>query len=153
MTTPSDYYPDLFGGDEDAARLVNDLFYISHLWDDLIDRDKLRTDAEINNAFRLCLIAIPSNPFYQRWAAQLIPLLHNGIVSYEAANAMEKTGDGLLVDMAYQMRNAVGPIGVFVISVTTPDVQARNEKILEFCRRIAATEPLDAYRKEHCHVA
>lgn len=144
----SDFYPDLFGGDEDAARLIDDLVYVSHLWDDLIDQDKKRTEREINKAFSACLVDIPSNPFYRRFQTQLMPLLYTSIVQYEAANLMERTKERPLVDLAYGMRNAVGPIAAFAISMTNPQ-ETCAEMIAELCRRFAATEPFDDYRKEH----
>ena len=80
-------------GNIDAMRLIIDIFDLIHIWDDLVDKDKERTSDEINNAFRIALIDIPLNPFYQRYQGHLIPLIMNCILQWEDANEMEKMGD------------------------------------------------------------
>jgi len=80
-------------GNIDAMRLIIDIFDLIHIWDDLVDKDKERSNDEINNAFRIALIDIPLNPFYQRYQGHLIPLIMNCILQWEDANEMEKMGD------------------------------------------------------------
>lgn len=90
--------------DEWAVKFCMDLLYISHLWDDLIDKDKERTNEEINDAFRIALIDIPLNPFFQNNRIILLPLIQNTILTYETANKIEKeTGS----EIAFWLRNAM----------------------------------------------
>jgi hypothetical protein len=50
--------------DTNARKLVIDLLFVGHLWDDLIDKDLERTDEDINRAFRTMLVDNQLNPFY-----------------------------------------------------------------------------------------
>jgi len=93
-------------GDVEAINYCLDLIYVAHLWDDLIDKDKERTDYEINDAFRICLVGIPLNPFFQKYSAFLLPLMHTAILQYEAANKIEQ-GDKKPKEPAFWLRNAV----------------------------------------------
>ena len=94
-------------GDVDAAALCMNLIYVAHLWDDLIDRDKERADAEINMAFRIALFDIPANPFYVKFSRLLQPQILSVILQYEAANVLERQGNAGQKGAAYAMRNAV----------------------------------------------
>lgn len=81
-----------FKGDEAAVRLALDVAYLSNVWDDLIDRDKEATNADINTAFAVALVSIPRNPFYQRWMHELVPVMGVGIGNYLIANQLERGG-------------------------------------------------------------
>lgn len=93
-------------GNQWALRMCLQLLYVSHLWDDLIDKDKERTENEINDAFRICLYDIPSNPFYVQNVTILLPLIHSAIIQYEAANKIEKA-DIQNKESAFWLRNGV----------------------------------------------
>lgn len=77
-------------GNEDAVRLNAALIEVLHLWDDLIDKDKVIADEDINRGFRAALVEIPGNPFYQAHFAQLHPLLDNLILNWMTATEMER---------------------------------------------------------------
>ena len=77
-------------GDENAVRFCIDLVFLLHLWDDLIDKDTHREDNEINDAFRVALVDIPSNPFYIAYAHHLRPLFMNVILQWHCANKLER---------------------------------------------------------------
>ena len=91
-------------GNQDAVRLCVDLIYVAHLWDDLIDKDKLRTDDDINLAFRKTLLDIPSNPFYKEHANDLQPIMRNVVFAWYDANALEKGDKGERI-MGFVARN------------------------------------------------
>lgn len=76
-------------GDQDALQLALDFKCISHIWDDLIDLDKAVTREQINQAFWLALVSIPSNAFYQRFSHALQPVIATTILNWHAANALE----------------------------------------------------------------
>lgn len=78
-------------GNIDAVRFCKDLITLVDLWDDLVDKDKEKTNDEINDVFRIALINIPLNPFYQKFQGHLIPLIMNCILQWEDANKMEKS--------------------------------------------------------------
>jgi len=91
---------------QEAVKYCLDMIWISHLWDDLIDKDKARTDYEINDAFRICLVETPSNPFFQKHSGFLIPLMQSTILQYEAANKIEQ-GTKPNKEAAFWLRNGV----------------------------------------------
>lgn len=92
-------------GDRDALAFLVDLMYVVHLWDDLIDKDKDRSDFEINEAFRILMVDIPGNPFYIRFGSHLRPLLQNMILQWLDANVLEKASDHDK-HMAYMLRSS-----------------------------------------------
>lgn len=78
-------------GDQPAVMLNAALVEILHTWDDLVDKDKAVDDEAVNRAFRLALVVIPGNPFYQQHFSVLHPLLDNLILNWMAATSMERT--------------------------------------------------------------
>jgi len=90
-------------GNLDAVRFCIDIVYIAHLWDDLIDRDIERSGHDINQAFRIALMDIPSNPFYYNNMSDLRPLMMNAILQWQDANILER-GTNHERHMAYMLR-------------------------------------------------
>jgi len=76
-------------GDENAVNLCENFIYISHLWDDLQDKDKERTPREINVAFCKALGQIPMSPIYQANVAQMAPLTLIAANTWRIANRLE----------------------------------------------------------------
>lgn len=92
--------------DIDALRYALDILYISHLWDDLIDKDISRTDEDINQGFIKSLGEIPINPFYQAYQYQLAPMMANALTMWLESNELEKgSRDERMA--ALHIRNAV----------------------------------------------
>jgi hypothetical protein len=143
-----DFHPEFFGGNEHAARLVADLCFVAHVWDDLIDKDKVVADTAISDAFTAALLSIPNNPFYVAHRQNLAPLIHTGILGYLAANRMEKSGDAHQVEIAHGLRYAVGQVTTYTVAVTNPGVRA--ETILPEAWKFVMPERFDDYFKEHC---
>lgn len=92
--------------DWEAVRLIIDLLFIAHLWDDLIDHDNPRSDEEINQAFSKAIGAIPVNLFYQAHQRLLGPLLHSTALLWLDSTKMER---GTLDDKlnCFIARNAI----------------------------------------------
>lgn len=78
-------------GDESGVEFIEALFDTFHTWDDLIDEDPVSPDA-INLAFTTALVAIPRNPFFQRHAYELQPLIEAAITDWKVANTFERGG-------------------------------------------------------------
>lgn len=91
-------------GNEDAVRFCIDVTFIAHVWDDLIDKDKERTNNEISNAFKAALIDIPANPFYLAHINDLRPLMMNAILQWQDANKLEVDGSQHDKHMAFMLR-------------------------------------------------
>ena len=90
-------------GNRFAVQFIIQFIYVCHLWDDLIDKDNPRTDNEISDAFRICLVDLPLNPFYAHNMHLLTPVIINGILEWEDANKLEK-GNLHEQHMAYMLR-------------------------------------------------
>jgi len=89
--------------DAEAITYCLQLTYVSHIWDDLIDKDKPIKDEEIHNAFRICLYDIQKNPFYRKYQDELLPITLNCILQWQDATRMER-GDDHDKHMAYMLR-------------------------------------------------
>jgi hypothetical protein len=89
-----------------AVAFLDDLLRVLHLWDDLYDQDKTLSPGEISSAFRLALVDIPRNPFYETFRQELVPLIMNVILQWQDANALETGPERTDHDlhMAYMLR-------------------------------------------------
>ena len=143
------FTPDMFGGDVAAAQLLNDLSYVSHVWDDLIDKDKERTATEINDAFERMLIGIPNNSFFLQHRQNLTPIMYTGIIGFLTANEMEKSNDTHSLEIAHGLRYAIGNAAAYAVAVTNPRGIAIS--ILETAWKGWLPERISDYIKEHSH--
>lgn len=145
------FMPGFFGGDVEAARFIADLCYVAHVWDDLVDGDKSRTEAEINKCFQIALINIPANRFYQQHINNLLPILHVGALGYMAANSMERSGDAHQIEIAHGIRYAVAHTASYAVAATNDE--QTTARLLPRVWTTFMPERFEDYRKEHCHVA
>jgi hypothetical protein len=81
---------DFLLGNQEAANFCEDILYAAHLWDDQIDRDKERTDAEINQGWVKALVSIPRNAFYRQHFDLLSPVIITAIGSWMTATQYER---------------------------------------------------------------
>jgi len=81
---------DFLLGNQDAAELCEDVLFCAHLWDDQIDRDKVRTDAEINQGWYKALVHIPRNPFYRAHFDLINPVVMIAISDWMTATTIER---------------------------------------------------------------
>ena len=93
-------------GDPDATRLVAQVLYVCHLWDDLVDQDQPRPAEHVNDAMWMLNVDIPQNPFYRAHADFLRPVLATAILDWHTANALERE-EGNGPDIAYALRCSV----------------------------------------------
>ena len=107
-----------FKGDEDAVKLAFMLAQLSHIWDDLIDRDKPVSDDQINSAFWLALLEIPSNPFYQRFGNTLRPVMATAILNWHAANEFERRGELAGLEIANAIRYSAADVMMLMAVLT-----------------------------------
>jgi len=91
-------------GYKPAIDLCNLFFHVCQVWDDLVDKDKDVTEEQVNNAFIIALIEIPSNPFYQQYFHYLKGVMFAGIIDWMDANDLEK-GDEHQKMVAYTLRD------------------------------------------------
>jgi hypothetical protein len=75
---------------EGALALIRKFGQIAHTWDDLVDRDKPVSDAEISSAFVQALIELPLNSFYAEHFLRLQEIMLNSITNWRIANELER---------------------------------------------------------------
>ena len=139
-----------FGGNQDALNVFRMFVDLSHLWDDLVDKDKEATEDEINNAFLICLVYLPANPFYRSIQEQVLPMWLTVVSAYQTANKFERDKDAHGIEIAHGLRYAAGNIVAYMVYVCVGP-----EKAKEFLPDMWKTiffERYDDYRKEHLDV-
>lgn len=92
-------------GNAEAVAFFDGMTKVAQVWDDLIDRDRQTTPAEINEAFWLALVLLPRNAFYRANFAELGPLVASAIVNWHGANALEQDGSDADLDIAFVARS------------------------------------------------
>ena len=142
--------PDWFGGNQDAVSLFDMLVDLAHTWDDLVDKDKDVTEVAINNAFMICLVYLPMNPFYQLIQRDVMPLWITVVSAYQTANHYERAKDEHGVEIAHTLRYAAGQIIAYAVHVCVGPEKAA-EYMPEVWKAIVV-ERFDDYRKEHINV-
>lgn len=136
-----------FGGNQDALNMYRALVDLSHIWDDLVDRDKPVSAEKINRAFLTCLVYLPGNPFYRMIQDQILPMWLVVVSSYEAANKFEQDKDPHGIEIAHGLRYAAGNIVVYAAHVCLGAEQART--VIPEIWKAVFFERFDDYRKEH----
>lgn len=139
-----------FGGNQDALNMYRAFVDLSHLWDDLIDKDKPVSPDEINRAFLTCLVYLPANPFYRHIQDQILPMWLVVISSFETANKFEADKDPHGIEIAHSLRYAAGNIVAYAVHVCVGAEEAK--KILPDMWKSIFYERFDEYRKEHLNV-
>ena len=99
-----------FGGDQDALNMYRMFVDLAHLWDDLVDKDKDASEDDINNAFLICLVYLPANPFYRSIQDQILPMWLTVVSAYQTANKFEREKDPHGLEIAHSLRYAAGNI-------------------------------------------
>lgn len=139
-----------FGGNEDALNMFRMFVDLAHTWDDLVDKDKEVTEQDINNAFLICLVYLPLNPFYQVIQRDIMPMWISVVSAFQTANKYEKAKDEHGVEIAHGLRYASGNIIAYAVHVCVgPDKAA--EYMPDVWKAIMV-ERFDEYRKEHLNV-
>ena len=140
-----------FGGNHDALSMYRMLVDLAHTWDDLVDRDRDLPTDHINNAFLIALVYMPANVFYRSIQEQIMPMWLTVISAYEVANKFEQDKDEHGVEIAHNLRYAVGHIVAYMVQVCVG--YEKSKKILPEVWKSIVFERFDDYRKEHLNVA
>ena len=98
--------------DENAIQMCLHLFKISQIWDDLHDGDSVDNNG-LSDVFKMILVDLPDNPFYDKFRFQLRPLILSTILQWETANLMEAAKES--PDKSYMLR--AGIYGIFHMCV------------------------------------
>lgn len=136
-----------FGGNQDALNLYRMFVDLSHTWDDLVDKNVDVPENEINNAFMIALLYMPTNPFYRRIQEQIMPMWLTVISAYETGNHFEREKDEHGIEIAHTLRYATGHIVAYMVHVCVGREKAKE--IMPEVWKHVVYERFDDYRKEH----
>jgi hypothetical protein len=136
-----------FGGNKAAFDMYLLFEDLSHTWDDLIDKDKDVSDADINRAFLNCLVYLQVNPFYRSIQDQIMPMWISVVSAYDTANLYEKNKDAHGIEIAHGLRYAAGHIIAYAVHVCVGAEKAK-ELMPEVWKNIFF-ERYEDYKKEH----
>jgi len=136
-----------FGGNVDALNVFRMFGDLAHLWDDLVDKDVEASEAAINNAFLICLVYLPANPFYRSIQAEVMPMWITVVSAYRTANQLERDKNAHGIEIAHGLRYAAGNIIAYVVHMCVGPEKAA-EYMPDVWKTIFA-ERFDEYRKEH----
>jgi purine-cytosine permease-like protein len=139
-----------FGGNQDALNAYRMFVDLAHLWDDLVDKDKEATENDINNAFLICLVYLPANPFYRSIQEQILPMWLVVVSAYQTANKFERDKDVHGIEIAHGLRYAAGNIVAYMVYVCVGPEKAK-EFLPEMWKNVFF-ERYEDYRKEHLDV-
>ena len=139
-----------FGGNQDALNMYRMFVDLAHLWDDLVDKDVEATEDAINNAFLICLVYLPANPFYRSIQEQVLPMWLTVVSAYQTANKFERDKDPHGIEIAHGLRYAAGNIMAYAVHVCVGPEKAKE--ILPEMWKSVFHERFDEYRKEHLDV-
>lgn len=104
--------------DEEAVAFITTYANICEVWDDLIDKDKPVSDAQINRAFMQAVVSLPCNEFFIRHRAQILPLIVSGANAWADATAMERHGTENQKVFSYVLRDWYMEFVSFIIYLT-----------------------------------
>ncbi|MBT2789081.1 MULTISPECIES: hypothetical protein [unclassified Halomonas] len=93
-------------GDKLAVEYIEMICDVAHKWDDLIDKDKVLSDDEINKLFFDVLIKLPRNTFYRKNFEHLNSVLMNAISNWQIATQMEREGGDYEKSIAFILRSS-----------------------------------------------
>lgn len=139
-----------FGGNQDALNVYRMFVDLAHLWDDLVDKDKDVAEDAINNAFLICLVYLPANPFYRQIQEAVLPMWLTVVSAYQTANKFERDKDPHGIEIAHGLRYAAGNIMAYAVHVCVGPEKAKE--ILPEMWKAVFYERFDEYRKEHLDV-
>jgi len=135
----------LFKGSRAALEIIDILISITHIWDDLIDKDKPVTDAEINSVFYNALVTLPRNPLFQMNQERFVTTLENAIFDWMTSCKME-TCTMQNLRAAWVLRTSLSNITVQLAQIVGgfEHAQAVSDQI-----KNGILDDWDEYRQEH----
>jgi purine-cytosine permease-like protein len=135
-----------FGDNQDALNMYHMFVDLAHTWDDLVDQDKPIAQDAINNAFLICLVYLPANPFYQQIQQAVLPMWLTVVSAYQTANKFEQDKDEHGLEIAHTLRYAAGNIIAYAVHVCVGPEKAK-EVLPEMWKTVVAERYAD-YKAE-----
>jgi hypothetical protein len=138
---------ELFDGNADAANIFNLLCELSHIWDDIVDKDKEVPEALINRAFLIALVELPNSPLYRHIQGALLPMWITVVSCYETANKFERDKEEHGIEISHTLRYAAGNMIAYMVHVVFGQEKARE--LMPAIWKAVVYERFDDYKKEH----
>lgn len=130
----------------DAVRLIEGAWLLSCVYDDAIDGQKKRTDAEIHQAFAFALFELHTNRVVQQFP-HLKASLMEAVACWRAANELERLNDREKLHAAFTLR--CSPYQFFIaVVLAVAGVEAAVEAATYFYGE-HTEDTLDSYLAEH----
>jgi hypothetical protein len=134
-------------GNESALQFVRDVSFLSHAYDDLIDKDKPVSDENIHAMVWKMMVSLPGNAFFQENRALLQPLIITGIINWRASIDMEQTGCTEQLMVAHVIRHSIGDVLLMALAIVGGPAHAA--KHAHRMRLLVQTGSWAEYEKEH----
>lgn len=136
--------------DSEACSFLRHILDIAAVWDDLIDRDCHVNDCDINRAFELALVALPSNTFYMRHLSLLHPLIVNSITNWHIATTMERQDRAEMREVSFVLRSSYADLFVMVARILSGRdfAHALGMRVRRFVHDEGISEYLSALKDE-----
>ena len=138
---------ELMAGDTAAAQFCIDIARCSHIYDDLIDRDKPVGEKKVHELMWALLFTIPLNPFFAAHQAAIRPVLMTAILNWQAANDIEADAITEELRVAHVLRYALADVVLLCMAIT-----GGREHAMRHARRAALMGRADTwhhYLHEH----
>lgn len=129
-------------GDPDAVKFCESFFFITQVWDDLVDGDRKVDKADVDRAFWLAMVEMPANPFYALHGPALNAFIAQSACAWFDANELEQ-GTTHEKTLAFVLRDAVG--GLISLCAYLLGGYDWMRAVSPGIRRLVHDEPLGKY--------
>ncbi|MDG4675664.1 hypothetical protein P9A16_31685 [Shinella sp. 838] len=136
----------LASGDKDALDLIHGAWKACSVWDDLIDKDNVPTEQQINDCFLWALFDLQNNRVY-RENPHLAFVLRLTISNWFAANRLEREEEREKRITAYTLR--CSPYDFFVAVIMCVAGPSAADEAAYLFRSMNTTDNLEDYLSEH----
>jgi hypothetical protein len=138
-------------GDNEALTFLAHMHDIAHIADDIADGDTDNVGRAVETLLALALVSIPEDPFYQKNAAKLHPIIANAITAWSVANQFERAHDVAMLDRAFMLRSMYA-----TLTTTAAEIVAGPVHGIHWAREVGirmwrewTEESVSSYMQEH----
>lgn len=138
---------DLMAGNMDAVKLVQDMVFLSHAYDDLVDGDKPVPVNHVHALMWKTMHALPLNPFYRQYEAMFRGVIIAATLNWRVANEIEKDGSVEELRLAHVLRFSIADVAMLAMALAGgQDHAAKNARR---CRLLSQFDTWGHYFAEH----
>lgn len=141
---------EMFLGNQDAIRFMETISVWSHLYDDLIDKDKDIDPEFVHEVMWKVMVGLPMNQFYIENARLLAPIVATGILNWRGANEMEELGSQEELYISHVTRYSINDLALMVMVILGGAAHAA--RFARDARLAFQRDTLAHYLKERNHV-